>query len=560
MKRLAILFFILCTLFSFCHEQSKERLLINRAEALAISNPDSAYILLDSIFVPEMLGDKQLARWCMLYGQVADKLFKDMPYASQLKRASEWYKKHGTLEEQAWIGLYLGRSYFEEQLCLRASDAYSDALAIALKGNAYNVAGYICSYIANLYEYTGQTSEERHKYEEAAGYFEKAGNRRSYAFALRDIAWTWASDSSSLALVYMLKADSIIRNSEDLAGRGEIVSGLGSLYHFMNNIDKAKETFLKSLTLDSIDVAPVYLALSKIYRRIHQLDSARLFLEKANIKTSNVYTPSGVLYGQYEVEKADRNYEKALYYLEEYEHHKDSLYDVRKQVDIINAEKRYSQLLLLDKNKELRVGRLILAVLLSGCVIVCLSGWIIYQERNRRTILKMQGLLQNPETKESQLRQLIVEQKEKVVAGSPEETNLHKYKKEIEALKEEIAYYQKEKFCATGIVKKVRKLSSKIVAGNDKPLLTVNDWRIIVRQLDTIFIGLPDSLKRREWNLTPAELEICYLSFFDLEVYQEALLLNINPESVSKRRLRLREKLGLKHTTIPLSDFLLSCM
>lgn len=519
MKRRSILFFILCSLFFSCQEQSKERLLIDRAEALAVSHPDSARMLLDNIAVPEILSDKQLARWCMLSGKVADKLFKDMPYVSQLKRASEWYKRWGTREEQAWIGLYLGRSYFEDQLYLQASEAYSEALAIALEGNAYNAAGYICSYTGNLYEYTGQISEERRKYEEAAMYFEKADNLHSYALALRDIGWTWAfDDSCSLALEYMLNADSVLLNSGNLEGEGEIISGLGNF------------------------------------------DSARFFLEKANIETLNKYTPAGVLYGYYELEKANDNYKKALHYFEQYEAVKDSLYDIHKQADIVDAEKRYNHLLLLDENGELWIDRLVLVVLLSVCLIICLLGWIIYQEKNKRAIRKMLILQQTLEGKESELGQLIAEQKEKEIESSKRETILNKYKKEIKATQEDITQFRNQKFSATAIVKKVKRLSSKIVVGNDKPLLTASDWEVIVRQLDTIYVGLPNFLKRKEWNLTHAELEICYLSFFNLEVYQEAILLNINSTSVSKRRLRLREKFGLKHTLTPLSDFLLSLM
>lgn len=561
MKRRSILFFILCSLFFSCQEQSKERLLIDRAEALAVSYPDSARMLLDNIAVPEILSDKQLARWCMLSGKVADKLFKDMPYVSQLKRASEWYKRWGTREEQAWIGLYLGRSYFEDQLYLQASEAYSEALAIALEGGAYNATGYICSYTGDLYEYTGQISEERRKYEEAAMYFEKADNLHSYALALRDIAKTWAfDDSCSLALEYMLTADSVLLNSGNLEGEGEIISGLGNIYRMTGETDKARECYLKSLTLDTLDIAPVYLALSDMYCSIDNFDSARFFLEKANIETLNKYTPAGVLYGYYELEKANDNYKKALHYFEQYEAVKDSLYDIHKQADIVDAEKRYNHLLLLDENRELWIDRLILVVLLSVCLIICLLGWIIYQEKNKRAIRKMLILQQTLEGKESELGQLIAEQKEKEIESSKRETILNKYKKEIKTTQEDITQFRNQKFSATAIVKKVKRLSSKIVVGNDKPLLTVSDWEVIVRQLDTIYVGLPNFLKRKEWNLTHAELEICYLSFFNLEVYQEAILLNINSTSVSKRRLRLREKLGLKHTLTPLSDFLLSLM
>ena len=50
-------------------------------------------------------------------------------------------------------------------------------------------------------------------------FLKQAGNERSYAFALRDVAKTWAFDDSlSLALHYMLIADSVITRFQDLRG------------------------------------------------------------------------------------------------------------------------------------------------------------------------------------------------------------------------------------------------------------------------------------------------------------------------------------------------------
>lgn len=559
MKRLIILLLTLFSVFFSCQNNREEKALIDRAETLLVSNPDSAYILLNSIVVPDIMNDKLLARWCMLSGRVSDKLFKDMPYASQLTRALDWYKKHGTLEEQAWIGLYLGRSYFEDQLYLQAADTYSEALAVALKGKAYNVAGYICSYTGDLYEYTGQTSEERRKYEEAAGYFEKARNRRSYAFALRDIAKTWAfDDSCSLALEYMLEADSISKEGGNLNSEISIVSGLGNIYRMMGETDKARESYFQSLKLDTFDLAPVYSALGQMYCELGKLDSARLFFEKATIKTLNRYTPVGVLYEQYEVEKADNNLERALFYFEQYDAMKDSLYDSDKQADIVDAEKRYNQLLLVDENKELRIGWLVSAVLLAVCVIICLIGWVVYLEKNKQTIGKMRDLQQVLEEKESRLRQLIATLKEKEEAGSMQEESLNKSKEEIKVIQEEILRYRKMKLQASTIMRKIKKLSSKIIAGNDKPLLSTDDWDAIDRLLDTIYVGLPSLLKGKELSLPPAELEICYLSFFNLGVSEEAILLNLNSETVSKRRFRVRKRFGLENTTTLLSDYLIS--
>ena len=156
MRHLLILILLLSTLsFIGCKDESEATYLIDRAESLLKSDPDSSLILLDSIAVPDNLSDKLLARWCMLSGKVADTLYTDLPYVQQLRRAQAYYESHGTGQEQARIGLYLGRSYVEDKDNELAMKAYLQALDIALRCHDYNQAGYICSYMGDLYHFDG---------------------------------------------------------------------------------------------------------------------------------------------------------------------------------------------------------------------------------------------------------------------------------------------------------------------------------------------------------------------------------------------------------------------
>ena len=100
MRHLLILILLLSTLsFIGCKDESEATYLIDRAESLLKSDPDSSLILLDSIAVPDNLSDKLLARWCMLSGKVADTLYTDLPYVQQLRRAQAYYESHGTGQE-----------------------------------------------------------------------------------------------------------------------------------------------------------------------------------------------------------------------------------------------------------------------------------------------------------------------------------------------------------------------------------------------------------------------------------------------------------------------------
>ena len=51
-------------------------------------------------------------------------------------------------------------------------------------------------------------------------------------------------------------------------------------------------------------------------------------------------------------------------------------------------------------------------------------------------------------------------------------------------------------------------------------------------------------------TLKKAEIETCYLSFLNISIKSEAMLLGINPDSANKRRLRTRQALKLTNTKI----------
>lgn len=543
-------------LLASCRNESTARQLIEQAEQVATNNPDSAYLLLDSVSLPDDLSDKWLARWCMLSGQTADKLLKDMPYVSQLLRARKWYQQYGTPEQQAWIGLYLGRSYVKDRLYMQATDAYSEALNIARKGKAFNAAGYICSYMADLYEYNGMEAEERRKYEEAADYFKEAGNTRSYAFALRDIAKTWVfDDSCSLALQYMLEADSIVTSLHDSIGMGTIANGLGNIYSAMGEIDKAKVCLLRSLSLDSIDLAPNYSALSSLYLNNGEFDSARYYLKLADIETFNQYTPVAILYTQYEIEKASNNCEMALSLLEKYDVAKDSLYDNQREVDILDAEKRYNQLHLLNDNSELRISKLFYIVLFSISIVSCLILYLVYQIKDKRRLQKINEQQLFLEQKENRMRQLNIEMARLEVL---EKDKANIVKAEIEEVRIEVLRLRCEKLQSSSISKKVRKAAQKVVAGADKSPLTDKDWHSMVDTIDMIYVSLSAFLHDNRSKLSQGELRYCYLSLLGLSNSEESILLNINPESVNKTRLRVRQKLHLAGNDTLLYDYLLN--
>ncbi|WP_075559658.1 tetratricopeptide repeat protein [Parabacteroides timonensis] len=551
MKNIFYLLFLLITFFTSCRNESTERQLINDAEALLEIKPDSAYLLLDSITMADNLSDKLLARWCMLYGKAADKVHEDMPYVSQLLRARTWYEKHGTPYEQAQIGLFLGRSYVEDSEYMKAMDAYAQALDIAERAKEYNVAGYICSYMGDLYELKGFFQETLDKYNQSADYFLKADNKRSYALALKFMAQTLAfEDSCSLALEYLLKADSIVVCLQDSGAISAISNGLGNIYGILGDTLKAETYLLKALDTDSLDSAPNFLALSSLYMDMGNLDKARWYLNKSRtIPIINQYTPISSLYLEHELEKRSNNSELALSILEQYVEKVDSIYNSTIHLDILDAEKRYNHVMLLNENNQLRITNLVDIIILILIVIICLILFIVYQYRSKLRndkLYEQEIKLKQNDMKIYELSSELNRMKgELSLQGSLEhnEQILDKLKSNITEIQNELILLRREKLLSSPIVNKITKLSLKVIPGKGSPL-SDKDWVSLKNVINQIYTSFSNFIINNDYGLSPAELQYCYLSFLELDIRAESILLNINPESVSKRRFRVRQKLG----------------
>ncbi len=578
MRHLLILISLLST-FSFigCKDESDATYLIDRAESLLKSDPDSSLILLDSIAVPDNLSGKLLARWCMLSGKVADTLYTDLPYVQQLRRAQAYYEDHGTKQEQAKIGLYLGRSYVEDKENEKAMKVYLQALDIALRSEDYNQAGYICSYMGDLYDFKGDYLLGKDKYKEAESYFRKAGNMRSSAFALQDIGRMYAfSDSLDIALTFLLKADTIIVEVGDSSDIGTIYNGIGNIYNMLDNKELAKLYLWKDINMSDFDDAPSYRTLAGIYIEEGDFKNARICLEKASVPSFNDMTRFSVLYGYSLLEKAEGNWEKAWFYLDEYNSASDSILTIRNRENIIKMEKEYEHLKISLENMRLKSDKqkyFIYWVISVSILLILLWVFQIRIDRKNKRLLKQEidlsnksnelfRLRDNLRIKQDRLEALSIQLSEKneklneLDSREKLEKEYEQIEKEEETLVLRIAERRKDLFLSSAIAKKVIKLSQKVVPGATKSPLSEKDWQNMITQVNEVYPFLADRLAA--FNLSAAELRYCYLSLLGLDSIGESILLHIQPDSVNKRRQRVRQRLGIIAKELDLCAYLIN--
>ena len=140
----------------------------------------------------------------------------------------------------------------------------------------------------------------------------------------------------------MRKSNQLITELNDSSGMSTVANGLGYLFYMAGELDSAKVYYYRSFELGTVDPAPGYAALSRIYLDEKNLDSARICINKTDTKTLNSYTRVGRLKVLSNIEEADNNLAKALDWLKKYEDAADSLYDEEYEINVANVEDQYN--------------------------------------------------------------------------------------------------------------------------------------------------------------------------------------------------------------------------
>lgn len=549
---------------SGCNKQQSvsDRLLNEVGKAIAI-NPDSASNLLKSISSPEKLDDKTFARWCMLSGKITDEIFTTILPTYQLERAYDWYSSHGSPDEQVQILIYLGRSYFADGDYDKAMSIYTNALDIAEKNKFNNLIGYIYDYIGDLYREKFMRTEAIKRYEAAAECFKKENNTDSYACALRDVGREYAEmDSLSHALHILIVADSVANKTKNIEVTASINNALGNIYAMQNKYDKAEKYLLKAL-LTGREKMPDYVALIDLYTTSGSINKAKELLSK--IPQDNPQYTCSIKYLYYQIYNAEKNYKEALANLEEYVNMLDSIIYADNQSKILNIESKYNHLKISKEVDRLKIKQQSYIIISIICIITLLLitiGYLLYRKKAKEKIQRQRDELYLIKTNLLNVS-LELEKKKRLLDTFKEKNEYYnKMQEEIILLTANYKELQNKSLENSPLFKELTHLTTQNKPRNNRSLITDEQWKLITDEITHIY----PNLHRYIYSLCP-DLQIqdfmyCCLYMYGFDTNAEAQLINITVDSVIKKRLRLRQKLGitLPNNNTTLREYLIENM
>ena len=528
---------------------------MEQAAPLMQSDPEAAHVLLaDSVAHPELLSPEVNARWCPMLCQLADSIGTPLPLMDDLDRARYYWERKGSPHDQALADYYLGRALMEEGLWKQSLTMLLKAGKLSLQSNDINLSGYITSNTGMVYYNQADFLLAKDKFLEAASYFEKAGNKRSKAFAKVNAAHMYAAmDSMQIAFAYMHQADSVLCALGDSSDLSTLYNNWGNIYAMQGELDIAKAYLQKSIAYCPEEAVPTYFALGGIYLEIDSIEQAEQYFEKAKGPTENPYTHTELFYHLSELEEKKGNINQALAYMRQYADSTEADILARKEINLQEVETLFDRKQMMYENAKLHQKSKSIRSYLIGSLflLLLLSVFYVYRlgRKNRRIIQltdelqeQKSHLLEQQMALDSLSHQLKAAQQDNLEELRQKQSEYDQKAQEVELLKQQYLQQRQYLLRESTIYKKIQK-SVSIPNPDHKELLTDKDWKAIYKCIDTMYPSLSERLVLA--GITPTEKRYCYLSFFQLDSKQEAFLLNVNIDTPYKNRTRIRQKLKI---------------
>ena len=581
MKRhIHLILFLFIVSLTACQKQSHILPLLQEAETLMGSRPDSSLYLLESVQSPEKLSAEEYATWCLLVTQARDKKYVKHTSDSVIGVAVRYFEKQNDPLRYAKALYYKGRVFQDQRKTEEATALFVKALDLGKDCQDYNLLFLISSRLGTLHGYPDMADRALAYYQQAHQYAVQSGDSSclSYAYSYMGRAYGLQKDWENAIESYK-KGEEIALAINDKSALSLSLGECAAIYKKIRSFEKAKECMDRIIRIVSDEnmkaKTTIYLGIGDLYRLTKQYDSAVVYLQKA-LSYDNLYTKRSVYQSLYYLYEEQQAYKKAVAYNNLYWEQVDSLNKIANKEAILAMEARYKyeQLEkenLLEEEKRVRKTKSLVALflfLLLGVVIVYqrrllkkdkeiwavkkeLNGLIKESEQNKKSIGQNQqkindltSQLEEKKQKMADTTQLKVE-KEKL---EEENRNLKqrngKLQKEIQS-KFILLSQRDEEFAIYKQKMEKREVDPNILVrlNKEKTLLQEDDWeelRIMVNVISPDFTHhLLDSCPK----LSESDVRFCSLIKLGYTLPDLCILLGVQEEAVAKRKSRIKKRI-----------------
>lgn len=551
--------------------------------------PDSALHILQGIQPDIPSENEQYATWALLMTQAQYKNQIEQS-DSLINIAYSYFTKHDNAQRKALALYYKGILRHESHHAEDALSFYLEAATEIEKTNDYQLGFLINSEVGLMYLYRKLNDYAMEYFEKAHHNAELSDNQTYIAFSFIYIARVFSQKKQyNKAIEYYEKAIKIGQVNNYPTILASAMNETSFLFLKTGENKKALQYAKDCIKIKKTDQR--IFSLGDTYRYLKMYDSAYFYLNQACL-SPNIHTARSAYQALYYISQEEKDYKKAVEYSNKLWFYQDSIGKTDRNKALIEMQEKYDQQKIINENnlsqiKKDRIIRNVLIALIILSFIIAITNYLYQRKivsqkqeisekeekiryftmkihenetlinRNKMRIeeltIQMEGSLEIKEQwkEQNKIRQEIQQQNETLKLENNNLQNhisnyaqsLKEKSKELEAMehlsKENQYLHKREAFLCNQLIKQTELFNKlKTTKYIDNKL-----WQEIKEKIDLLFDNYTKRLCHQIPSLTDGDIQICCLIKLRFSNGDIANMLAISPTSVSKRKLRLKERI-----------------
>lgn len=591
-KHAGLIISIITSLISCTHNKNYTTTFqpeLAKAEAIMYRYPDSALHILQGIQPDNPSDNEQYATWALLMTQAQYKNQIEQS-DSLINIAYSYFINQDNAQRKALALYYKGILCHESHHAEDALSFYLEATTEIEKTNDYQLGFLINSEIGLMYLYRKLNDYAMEYFEKAHHNAELSNNQTYIAFSFIYIARAFSQKKQyNKAIEYYEKAIKIGQVNNYPTILASAMNETSFLFLKTGDNKKALQYAKDCIKIKKTDQR--IFSLGDTYRYLKMYDSTYFYLNQACL-SPNIHTARSAYQALYYISQEEKDYKKAVEYSNKLWFYQDSIGKTDRNKALIEMQEKYDQQKIINENnlsqiKKDRIIRNVLIALIILSFIIAITNYLYQRKivsqkqeilekeekiryftmkihenetlinRNKMRIeeltIQMEGSQEIKEQwkEQNKIRQEIQQQNEMLKLENNKLQNhisnyaqsLKEKSKELEAmehLSEENQYlHKREAFLCNQLINQTE-LFNKL-----KTTKYIDDqlWQEIKEKIDLLFDNYTKRLYHQIPSLTDGDIQICCLIKLRFSNGDIANMLAISPTSVSKRKLRLKERI-----------------
>lgn len=591
-KHAGLIISIITSLISCTHNKNYTTTFqpeLAKAEAIMYRYPDSALHILQGIQPDNPSNNEQYATWALLMTQAQYKNQIEQS-DSLINIAYSYFINQDNAQRKALALYYKGILCHESHHAEDALSFYLEATTEIEKTNDYQLGFLINSEIGLMYLYRKLNDYAMEYFEKAHHNAELSNNQTYIAFSFIYIARAFSQKKQyNKAIEYYEKAIKIGQVNNYPTILASAMNETSFLFLKTGENKKALQYAKDCIKIKKTDQR--IFSLGDTYRYLKMYDSAYFYLNQACL-SPNIHTARSAYQALFYISQEEKDYKKAVEYSNKLWFYQDSIGKTDRNKALIEMQEKYDQQKIINENnlsqiKKDRIIRNVLIALIILSFIIAITNYLYQRKivsqkqeilekeekiryftmkihenetlinRNKMRIeeltIQMEGSQEIKEQwkEQNKIRQEIQQQNEMLKLENNKLQNhisnyaqsLKEKSKELEAmehLSEENQYlHKREAFLCNQLINQTE-LFNKL-----KTTKYIDDqlWQEIKEKIDLLFDNYTKRLCHQIPSLTDGDIQICCLIKLRFSNGDIANMLAISPTSVSKRKLRLKERI-----------------